>query len=134
IQTPTDTIEQRLAAAGLPPLPRKVWLEIDLDALRGNLDAIRELIGPYFALNAVVKADAYGHGLVPVARVFEGGSADRLCVASLDEALVLRGAGIEAPILVLFSIPVSEVARAAHERIEIVAAEASILAATLGEW
>ena len=130
----TPSIHERLAAAGLPPLPRKVWLEIDVGALRSNLAAIRALIGPDVALNAVVKADAYGHGLVPVASVFEAAGADRLCVASIDEALVLRGAGVIAPILVMFPIPVSAVARAAQERIEIVAAEAQTMAATLAQW
>ena len=130
----TPSIHERLAAAGLPPLPRKVWLEIDVGALRSNLAAIRALIGADVALNAVVKADAYGHGLVPVASVFEAAGADRLCVASIDEALVLRGAGVIAPILVMFPIPVSAVARAAQERIEIVAAEAQTMAATLAQW
>ncbi len=130
----TDSIDERLAAAGLPPLPRRVWLEIDESALAGNLAAIRELVGPEVALNAVVKADAYGHGLVPVARVFERAGADRLCVASLDEALVLRGSGLGAPILVLFPIPVNEIARAAHERIEIVAAEHASTVETLRHW
>ena len=130
----TSSIDERLVTAGLPPLPRKVWLEIDVDALRNNLHAIRELVGPKVALNGVVKADAYGHGLVPVARVFEQAGADRLCVASLDEALVLRGAGIAAPILVLFPIPVRAVARAAQQRIEIVAADAQTTAAVLAQW
>ncbi len=129
-----ESIDERLMAAGLPPLPRKVWLEIDVDALRGNLHAIRELVGPSVALNAVVKADAYGHGLVPVARVFEQAGADRLCVASLDEAIVLRGAGIATAILVLFPIPVRAVARAAQQRIEIVAADAQTTAAALAQW
>lgn len=133
-RTPTESIDQRLAAAGLPPLPRRVWLEIDVAALTGNLRAIRELVGPHVALNAVVKADAYGHGLVPVGRVFEEAGADRLCVASLDEALALRGAGVRLPILVMFPIPVRAVARAAESRIEIVAAEATTTAATLAQW
>jgi alanine racemase len=71
---------------------------------------------------------------VPVARVFEAAGADRLCVASLDEALILRGAGVQLPLLVLFPIPISEIARAAHERIEIVAAEHESAAATLRHW
>ena len=129
-----DSIDERLAAAGLPPLPRRAWLEIDEAALAGNLRAVRDLVGNDVSINAVVKADAYGHGLVPVARVFEQAGADRLCVASLDEALVLRGAGIRRPILVLFPIPVTEVARAAREGIEIVAAEHATTLATLRQW
>lgn len=129
-----DSIDARLAAAGLPPLPRRAWLEIDEAALAGNLRAVRQLVGADVSVNAVVKADAYGHGLVPVARVFEQAGADRVCVASYDEALVLRRAGVQLPILVLFPIPVAEVARAAQERIEIVAAEHTTTLATLREW
>jgi alanine racemase len=105
------TIDERLAAAGLPPLPRRAWLEIDVEALENNVAVIRELIGPNVNLSAVVKADAYGHGMVPVARVFEHARVDRLCVASLDEAIALRDGGIRAPILLLY--PVSEAG--AHE-------------------
>jgi alanine racemase len=128
------SIDERLAAAGLPPLPRRVWAEIDESALAGNLAAVRELIGPRVELNAVIKADAYGHGLVPVGRVFEQAGADRLCVASIDEATALRGAGIELPILILFPIPVGDVARAARSRFEIVAADGPTTAATIEAW
>lgn len=128
------SIDDRLVAAGLPPLPRRVWLEIDVDALRGNLEVVRELVGTGIEINAVVKADAYGHGLVPVARVFDGAGADRLCVASFDEALVLRGAGLNTPILVMFPIPVAAVTRAAELRIETVAAEPRATASALEKW
>ena len=64
-----DSIAARLAAAGLPPLPRSAWLELDLDALAGNLHELRAQAGgagiPVFP---VVKADAYGHGAVPIAK------------------------------------------------------------------
>ncbi len=133
-RAPSETIQERLAAAGLPALPRKVWLEIDVDVLSGNLRAIRDFVGPDVALNAVVKADAYGHGLVPVARVFAAAGADRLCVASLDEAQLLRGAGIAVPILVLFPIPPAAVAHAVREHIEVVASEPEGAAAMLERW
>ena len=129
-----DSIDARLAAAGLPALPRDVWLEIDEGALTGNVAAVRELIGPDVAINAVVKADAYGHGLIPVARAFERAGADRLCVASLDEALALRGAGLRLPILVLFPIPVGQVLRAAQQAIEIVGGGLETISATLESW
>lgn len=128
------SMDERLAAAGLPSLPRRVWAEIDESALAGNLAAVRELIGPRVELNAVIKADAYGHGLVPVGRVFEQAGADRLCVAGIDEAAALRGAGIALPILILFPIPVGEVARAARSRFEIVAADRTTILATLAAW
>ena len=129
-----QSIDERLAAAGLPPLPRRVWAEIDESALAANLAAVRELIGPRVELNAVVKADAYGHGLVPVGRVFEQAGADRLCVASIDEATALRGAGITLPILILFPIAVGDVARAARSRFEIVAGDRPTTTASLEAW
>ncbi len=111
-----------------------MWLEIDEAALANNLRVVRELVGPGVTVNAVVKADAYGHGLLPVARVFEAAGADRLCVASLDEALLLRAAGLQSPILILFPIPAAAVARAAQARFEIVAAEESSTLASLAAW
>lgn len=98
-------LDERLAAAGLPPLPRSAWLELDLDALHGNLAAIRALAGPGVPVHPVVKADAYGHGAVPIARALEAAGADGFCVAALDEALALRDGGIAAPIRVLYPIP-----------------------------
>lgn len=78
-------------------------LRISLDALRHNAAALRDLIGNSRAA-FVVKGNAYGHGLIPVARAIEPYAA-RLCVYALDEALALRSAGISAPILVLGPIP-----------------------------
>jgi alanine racemase len=128
------SIDERLAAAGLPPLPRRVWAEIDEDALAGNLAAVRELIGSSVELSAVIKADAYGHGLIATGRVFEAAGADRLCVAGIDEATALRAAGVGLPILILFPIPAANVALAAANRFEIVASDASTTAATLAAW
>jgi alanine racemase len=130
----SPSIDERLFRAGLPPLPRRVWAEIDETALAGNVAAVRELIGSGVELSAVVKADAYGHGLVAAGRVFEQAGANRLCVAGIDEATALRRAGISMPILILFPIPASEVARAAAEGFEIVASDASTTAATLAAW
>src|SRR5262245_48424816 len=104
-----------------------VWLEIDEDALANNLAVFRDLAGPGVALNAVVKADAYGHGLKPVGRLFESAGADRLCVASLDEALALRAAGIEANILVLFPIPADGLREAARNSINVVLNDTSFV-------
>jgi len=128
------SIDYRLRAAGLPALPRSVWLEIDESALTGNVDLIREMVGPDVEVNAVVKADAYGHGLKPVGLAFEAGGADRLCVASLDEALALREAGVRIPVLVLFAIPPGEVATAAAKDIELVAADLPGMVETLDRW
>jgi alanine racemase len=76
------------------------WLEIDADAIGRNLDAFRTIVPPNTALMAVVKANAYGHGFEAVAPVVRR-HADWLGVNSLDEALLLRGLGIEKPITIL---------------------------------
>ena len=111
-------IEDRLADAGLPPLPRTAWLEIDLDALAANLAAVRAL-GGEVPVHPVVKADAYGHGSVPVARALEAAGADGFCVAVADEALELRAGGIRGPILVLYPVPAALVPEAADLRIAV---------------
>jgi hypothetical protein len=102
---PRPPIETRLAAANLPALPRTAWLEIDLDALRHNLDVLRRLAGPGVPILPVVKADAYGHGAVEIAQALEGAGVAGLCVATYDEAVQLRAAGILARILVLSDRP-----------------------------
>jgi alanine racemase len=78
-------------------VPRAVC-EVDLDAVAANVEVLRSR-APGAALLAVVKADAYGHGLVPVARAALAGGADWLGTALLAEAAALRQAGITAPIL-----------------------------------
>ena len=122
-------------AAGLPPLPRTAWLAIDLDALGANLRALRDLAGgvPVFP---VVKADAYGHGAVPVARALADAGADGFCVATYDEALALREGGIDNPILVLYPIPSELAGDAARLEIGVTAGDETLLArliAAIGE-
>ena len=72
--------------------------EVDLDAIAGNVEVLRRH-APGAALLAVVKADAYGHGLVPAARAALAGGADWLGTALLQEAVALRQEGVTAPIL-----------------------------------
>ena len=112
-------IEDRLLAAGLPALPRMAWLEIDLDAITANLRLLRELAGPTVPVRPVVKADAYGHGAVPVALALVRAGVDGLCVATLDEALALRTGGVDGPIHVLYPIPVGGVGDAAANRLSV---------------
>ena len=83
-------------------------LAIDLAAIRANVATMRAAIAPagYYA---VVKADAYGHGLVPVARAIAA-QVDGFCVYRADEAFALRAAGIERPILVLGPVERRELA------------------------
>ena len=112
-------IEQRLQEAGLPPLARMAWLEVDLDALRGNLAILRSAVGAGVRVEPVVKADAYGHGSVPVARALEAADADGLSVATLDEAVELRDAGVTLPLLVLYPVPAAWLGEAARRRIAV---------------
>ena len=79
---------------------RRVYAEIDLDRLCGNLGAMRDRLPAGTAMAAVVKTDAYGHGAVPVARAADP-FVRFFCTATADEALNLRENGIEKPILVL---------------------------------
>ncbi|HEV8663612.1 MAG TPA: alanine racemase [Candidatus Methylomirabilis sp.] len=74
---------------------------VDLGAIAHNVRNIKALVGKGVRLMAVVKADAYGHGLVPVARTALGAGAEWLGVALPEEGVALRAAGITAPILVL---------------------------------
>jgi len=76
------------------------WAEIDLSAYRHNITELRRITRSTARLMAVVKADGYGHGAVPVARVALESGADCLGVARLHEAVELRQAGIETPILI----------------------------------
>lgn len=86
---------------------RDVRAEIDLAAVRHNLTEIRRHISPAAKLCVVVKANAYGHGAVEVAKVAVECGADFLAVATVAEGLELRRAGFELPILILSLIPTS---------------------------
>jgi alanine racemase len=81
-----------------------VWTEVDLDAVRANVAALAEFAAPA-ALLAVVKANGYGHGAVPVARTALAGGARWLGVARVEEGAQLREAGIDAPVMVLSEPP-----------------------------
>ena len=85
------------------PYPR-TWIEVDLPALGRNLARIRGRIGATAALLLVAKADAYGHGLVPIAKFAVRNGADWIGVATVQEGIALRDAGIQQPILVLSPI------------------------------
>jgi alanine racemase len=80
---------------------RPAWIEIDLGAISNNISAIQSFVGAKTDILAVVKANAYGHGLVPASRAALQGGAKALGVALLQEGEQLRAAGIEAPILVM---------------------------------
>jgi alanine racemase len=84
---------------------------VDLDALVHNVGVVRSL-APGAAVMAVVKADAYGHGLVPCARAAVAGGASWLGVAFLEEALALRDAGLDVPVLAWLFAPGEDLAPA----------------------
>ncbi|WP_088893295.1 alanine racemase [Leptolyngbya ohadii] len=79
----------------------RAWVEINLNALEHNVRQIRRKLSPHTALLAVVKADAYGHGAVTIARSALQQGASWLGVATIPEGIELRKAGIKAPILLL---------------------------------
>ncbi len=100
-------------------IPR-VTATIDLAAVRHTLGVVRRL-APHSRVMAAVKADAYGHGAVPVARALEAGGVDALAVACLEEAMQLRQARIQAPIALLEGvISGEEAAQAVYERLQVV--------------
>jgi alanine racemase len=126
-------IEDRLAEAGLAPLPRTAWLEIDLDAIEANLALLRDAAGPGVPVIPVVKADAYGHGAVIVALALEAAGVDGFCVAAIDEALALRAGGVRTPIRVLYPVPAAFATEAARLDIALAVGDAAGLSATLAE-
>lgn len=84
---------------------RPTWVEINLDNLRHNIMEIKQIISSATRLCAIVKADAYGHGAVEVAKEALECGASYLGVALLDEAIQLRESGITSPILILGFTP-----------------------------
>jgi alanine racemase len=77
------------------------WMEIDAAALRANLAEIRRRAGPGVRVIASVKANAYGHGIVPVAKVLAAAGVEMLATGSFTEATAIRAVGITTPVLML---------------------------------
>jgi alanine racemase len=90
-----------------PGSPHRAWIEVDHAAIRQNLRVVRDL-SPGASVIGVVKANAYGHGDVEVARTLVAEGVERLAVATIDEAIGLRKAGIGVPLLVLWGIGATE--------------------------
>ena len=84
------------------------WVEIDLDAIAHNCREIKKWIGEKTELAAVIKGNAYGHGIVMIAKIALENGATRFAAARVDEGIVVRKAGIEAPIVVLGYVPAEE--------------------------
>ncbi len=93
----------RVVRAARPARP--TWVEVDLEAVAFNVQQIKEIVGPEVQVLAVLKADAYGHGAVTVARTALNNGASFCGVASVNEAIRMRQSGVDAPILVLGYTP-----------------------------
>lgn len=96
---------------------RPVWAEIDLKNLEHNYKEIRRLVGSKVEIMAIVKANAYGHGAVTVAQTLDKAGAERFGVAIMNEAVLLREAGIKKPILILGWTPSDDYVRALNNDI-----------------
>lgn len=98
-------------------IPYSTWVEVDLGAIENNVHQIARLTGT--RVMAVVKANAYGHGAVPVAQAALQGGASWCGVARLEEALELRRAGLDCPILLLGYTPAARLGQAIQEQVSL---------------
>jgi alanine racemase len=96
----TDGVVARAARPARP-----TWVEVDLEAVAYNVRQVKEIVGPDVKILAVLKADAYGHGAITVARTALNNGAYCCGVASVNEAIRMRRGGVDAPILVLGYTP-----------------------------
>lgn len=94
------------------------WMEIDLGAVRHNVRAVKQALAPGVRLMAVVKADGYGHGAVPVAQAALEAGADALAVAQQEEGGILRQASIAAPLLVMGAFQSEQAGQAVRWRLD----------------
>lgn len=97
----------------------RTWAEVDLSALRHNLEIIRSKLSPSTRIALVTKADAYGHGLIPTSRAAIRFGVDWLAVATVQEGISLREAGIECPILVLAPVLHFEAKHAVYHNLRV---------------
>ncbi len=88
---------------------RWAWIEVDRDAITHNIQEFRKKIAPRTKIMAMVKADAYGHGAVECSRIALRAGASWLGVATVQEGIELRNAGITAPILILSQPPAESI-------------------------
>jgi alanine racemase len=99
-------------------MPVSTWAEVDLDRFAANLAAIRDHIGPGREILLVIKADAYGHGAVEMARAAEEEGVAHFGIATLHEGIQLRQAGVRRPIVVLSPLLPSEIADAVTHQLD----------------
>jgi alanine racemase len=96
------------------------WCEISIHAIRSNVAMLRQRIGAKVVLGIVVKADAFGHGLIPCAKEFLATGVDWLIVNFIYEALALRQAGIDAPIYICGNVPAAQADKVAETKSRLV--------------
>jgi alanine racemase len=108
---------------------RPTWAEIDLEAIRQNLTVIKCLLGETVKVMAVVKANAYGHGLSEVSRVLVGAGVDYLGVATADEALKLRENGLDVAVLVMGAVLREEAEVCVANNITLTLSDSALLSA-----
>ncbi len=101
--------------------PARAEIVVDLGAIRHNVRRLRELVGPDVAMMTVVKADGYGHGMVPVARAAREAGSEWLGVATLDEALALRAAGDRGRLLSWLAVPGEDYSAAVAAEVDLTA-------------
>jgi alanine racemase len=101
--------------------PARCYVEISRRQIAANYDAVRRTVGPDVDVMGVVKAEAYGHGMVEVARVLEGHGARWLAVSTVAEGAALRAAGLTAEILVMAGLLAPDPAVAIANRLTPVA-------------
>ncbi|MFH1593701.1 MAG: alanine racemase [Candidatus Omnitrophota bacterium] len=108
---------------------RPTWAEIDLKAVRHNCRKIQNALGRKVNIMAVVKANAYGHGIIEISRVLEELKIGYLGVATLDEAVMLRKSGIRLPVLILGSVLPQEVEAACRNDVTLTLCNKDVLKA-----
>lgn len=104
------------------PETKATRVVIHLDAIAHNLRVVRRKVERRVKILGVVKSDAYGHGLVEVARVLAREGADMLGVGDVWEGSALRAAGIAKPILVLTAVPESDIREAIDKELTLTVA------------
>ena len=105
---------------------RPTWVQIDMGAIAYNVRRLKEIVGPEVTLMAVVKGNAYGHGAIAVSTTALNNGAEFLGVSSLSEALELREAGINAPILILGHTPAWAARQVLHHNLTVTLYDAEI--------
>jgi alanine racemase len=105
---------------------RPTWAEIDLNAIKYNYGRIKELVSSGIKIMVVVKANAYGHGIIETSKTLSSCGVDYLGVATVDEALKLRQGGIKEPVLVLGPVLQGEVDAALAHRITLTVCNAEL--------